>query len=249
MPIPCVTAMTGLGYVVSLVILALGTRDTPGSMRTSAAVGPTRVCITFLNHVQEVHIDARALDHEVNRIWAPYGVAVDGLRGSCRGDSARNVTVRLHAMARVPPSTRGTVPESALGSIIFVDGRPEPTIALWLDQAARMMDTSIRELTSTSASPRWRLLLARVLGRSLAHELGHYLLASQSHTDAGLMRRQFLPYDIATNDARAFALGSDQVAALSRRVGAWQATSGAPVAVATLRAKTADPDASLSPRR
>jgi len=30
--------------------------------------------------------------------------------------------------------------------------------------------------------------LGRAMGRALAHELGHYLLASKAHTAAGLMR-------------------------------------------------------------
>ena len=31
-------------------------------------------------------------------------------------------------------------------------------------------------------------LLARAMGRALAHELGHYLLASKVHTEHGLMK-------------------------------------------------------------
>jgi hypothetical protein len=33
-----------------------------------------------------------------------------------------------------------------------------------------------------------RTRLARALGRALAHELGHYLLASKTHTQTGLMK-------------------------------------------------------------
>jgi hypothetical protein len=32
------------------------------------------------------------------------------------------------------------------------------------------------------------ILLARAMGRALAHELGHYLSASKAHSDKGLMK-------------------------------------------------------------
>ena len=32
------------------------------------------------------------------------------------------------------------------------------------------------------------MLLARAMGRALAHEMGHYLLASKEHTKNGLMQ-------------------------------------------------------------
>jgi hypothetical protein len=40
-------------------------------------------------------------------------------------------------------------------------------------------------------------LLPRALGRALAHELGHYLLARRAHSPTGLMREAFRPEDLA----------------------------------------------------
>jgi hypothetical protein len=40
------------------------------------------------------------------------------------------------------------------------------------------------------------VLLARALGRALAHEIGHYLLGTARHAPYGLMRAQFTPQEI-----------------------------------------------------
>jgi hypothetical protein len=39
-------------------------------------------------------------------------------------------------------------------------------------------------------------LLARALGRALAHEIGHYLLGTAEHSSHGLMRASFAPQDL-----------------------------------------------------
>jgi len=40
------------------------------------------------------------------------------------------------------------------------------------------------------------LLLARALGRALAHEIGHYLLPGVGHTSRGLMRERFVLHEL-----------------------------------------------------
>jgi hypothetical protein len=60
--------------------------------------------------------------------------------------------------------------------------------------------------------------LARALGRVLAHELGHVLLAMPKHAPTGLMRRAFAPKDLAAHDRVLFRLTSNDVARLRSRV-------------------------------
>jgi len=51
-----------------------------------------------------------------------------------------------------------------------------------------------------------------VLGRALAHELGHFLLRSRTHSPKGLMRpSQALP-DLVSPDRRPFTLSAGEVA-------------------------------------
>jgi len=72
------------------------------------------------------------------------------------------------------------------------------------------------------ADGRARVELSRLLARSLAHELGHSLLGTPSHTEDGLMRRRFGPWDARTTDMSPFALDVHQLDALDRTVAAWR---------------------------
>jgi hypothetical protein len=77
-----------------------------------------------------------------------------------------------------------------IGWIIF-DGAGSPTPDIHLSYANAM--TLIRASEGAAVVGRMtvmelRTYLSRALGRALAHEMGHYLLASKAHTPDGLMR-------------------------------------------------------------
>jgi hypothetical protein len=81
----------------------------------------------------------------------------------------------------------GRVP---LGWIVFDDpATPEQEIYLSYENALALLDMSDGVVGQTRAMPQLHreTLLSRALGRALAHELGHYLLASKVHTQRGLM--------------------------------------------------------------
>jgi hypothetical protein len=52
--------------------------------------------------------------------------------------------------------------------------------------------------------------LGRAMGRALAHELGHYLLASKTHTPHGLMQASHTASAFFETDRRAFAIDTDE---------------------------------------
>jgi hypothetical protein len=52
--------------------------------------------------------------------------------------------------------------------------------------------------------------LGLVLGRAVAHEIGHYLLATRTHADQGLMRASIAAHEFADPGAKTFML--DEVA-------------------------------------
>ena len=77
-----------------------------------------------------------------------------------------------------------------LGWIVFDDpATPEQEIYLSYQNALVLLDKSDGVVGKTRAMPQLQreTLLSRALGRALAHELGHYLLASKVHTAKGLM--------------------------------------------------------------
>jgi hypothetical protein len=96
------------------------------------------------------------------------------------------------ARASRPPAVPGR--RVRLGAIVF-DHDNAPATTLTIDVAAVM---AIVAGTRLGGRPfdQWppagrHALVGRALGRVLAHEIGHYLLASRVHTSAGLMRAAF----------------------------------------------------------
>jgi hypothetical protein len=53
--------------------------------------------------------------------------------------------------------------------------------------------------------------LSRAMGRALAHELGHYLLASKKHTHTGLMQGNRSAYEFFTRERNHFDLNPEQL--------------------------------------
>ena len=77
-----------------------------------------------------------------------------------------------------------------LGWIVFDDPKtPEQEIYLSYANALRLLDNSGGIVGPTKSMPQLQreTMLSRALGRALAHEIGHYLLASKVHTPKGLM--------------------------------------------------------------
>jgi hypothetical protein len=61
-----------------------------------------------------------------------------------------------------------------------------------------------------------RTFLARAISRAIAHELGHYLLASSAHTAHGLMRGKLTADDIMQPRPSGYRLERAQVQQLQR---------------------------------
>ena len=65
------------------------------------------------------------------------------------------------------------------------------------------------------------LVYGRVMGRALAHEVGHYLLRSRQHSEVGLMRAQQSVVDLVALDRRQFALSIGEMKQLARLLSPW----------------------------
>jgi hypothetical protein len=92
---------------------------------------------------------------------------------------------------------------------------PEPTVHLSLGNALELMK---RTGSAHDAPSTWQeYLLARALGRALAHELGHYLLKSPAHDAHGLMRAARPSVDFFSPSRAGFDLTADQRASLTDR--------------------------------
>jgi hypothetical protein len=115
-------------------------------------------------------------------------------------------TLRLTIGDNTGVSTDGHLP---LGWIVFDDvAVPEQEIYLSFANARVMVDVARGVVGVVDQMPlaQRETLLARAMGRALAHELGHYLLASKIHTPRGLMKATLTAVELFAPDASAFRI-------------------------------------------
>ncbi len=151
----------------------------------------------------------RAMMAEAEAIWRPHAVRLilssgqvgaDDERLELRFGSATGASRPMHTKPR-----GGT----GLGAIRFnEDGSPAPAITVSPDAVAaviRLPGTGARAL-EWGPPALAEAAFGRALGRVLAHEIGHYLLASPAHAPVGLMRAVFNGRQLADMDRRTFEL-------------------------------------------
>ncbi len=113
-----------------------------------------------------------------------------------------------------------------LGWIQFVNDQPAPTITVSTRAAQQLMEASSwsgTPLRLLPASVR-RQFISRALGRSIAHEVGHYLLRSKAHGRRGLMRDHLTADDIMEPRHGKDRLEPDDLKRLDRRLYEYAAT-------------------------
>jgi len=102
---------------------------------------------------------------------------------------------------------------ASLGWIEFVDSRPSNHITVSTGAATALLNAS-----RWNGLPRTvqRTFLVRAMTRAIAHELGHYLLATREHAPHGLMRGQLTADDIMQPRKSSYRLDRAQVQQLQR---------------------------------
>lgn len=63
--------------------------------------------------------------------------------------------------------------------------------------------------------------LASILGHAIAHELGHLLLGTNSHSPAGIMRARWQPADLASASKGALLFSALESRAMKNKLNAW----------------------------
>jgi hypothetical protein len=148
---------------------------------------------------------------EVRFIWARHGVDV---RAVGVDEVARDRAIRLTVNSE--DDVYRPVRSEALGSIRFRDGEPQPAIALYLNAIATLVSTTtplgLRERDWPTELH--DVIVGRVVGRALAHEIGHFLLRSRDHSATGLMRALQRATDLVSEDRGRFLLTATDAARL-----------------------------------
>jgi hypothetical protein len=180
------------------------------------------VCLTLS---EGLVIDAAlktAILSEVDNVWRPLGVGV-----TVRDESAtrcdRPILVKHDREARPEDGGGG---ETAIAWVPFIAGRARPLVFVRLDRARMLIDAFSPGSVGIRPPGLSDQFLAKLLGRSLAHELGHILLNSRGHERSGLMRARYhahdmlrdIPSDYALNPAQRERLFSGSISGSQTRV-------------------------------
>jgi len=157
------------GFLASSAAVAVNPSPPPIVVRVTAAPNvPSSVVAQMLEEVDAIYRNA-------------------GIVFAWRGDGDAFATLRV-----VIGNGRGAAHdgETPLGWIIFEDSQPTENIHVSYTNAERFMDESVKVSGSVVGMTRFEhdMILGRIAGRALAHELGHYLLATKAHTRTGLMK-------------------------------------------------------------
>lgn len=108
-----------------------------------------------------------------------------------------------------------------LGWIVFDDqGAPMHDIYVSYANARALMDQARGSVALSDQMPRAErdTMLGRAMGRALAHELGHYLLASKEHSVGGLMRARRTATEFFATSRSRFDVDAQQRAAIAGRL-------------------------------
>lgn len=163
----------------------------------------------------------RLMMGEVSRIWAPYGVDIcwGGGVERCTGWQVRFRVSIADALPHLGTSPAGN---PTLGQITFAADGPRTDISLSVAAARSLV---LRATLGDRPLADWpahseEILVPRVLGRALAHEIGHYLLASRDHSRFGLMAASYRPDQVTFASSSRFRLDAHQLSRLAPGCGA-----------------------------
>ena len=144
----------------------------------------------------------QTLISEAERIWRRERVQIEWARpGQAieHPDAPLRVLVVARPQAAKPSTREWPVAE------LFPEADPRALAIASIAGAQRVVDEATRSATPEAGAPNdYRLGL--VLGRAVAHEIGHFLLATTTHADHGLMRASVDAREFAAMDGNAFTL-------------------------------------------
>ena len=196
----------------SLVVALLA--SSPLAARPLVTAPPVTVTVIVASDISPTLV-TRVLA-EAGDIWRTAGVAIVWRLESTISPSSLRVVIGHWTSLIVHDDL--SLP---LGWITFDDsGAPRQEVYVSYANARALMDQARGSIALSERMPRAErdTLLGRAMGRALAHEMGHYLLASKAHSVGGLMRARLTATEFFALDRSPFDLDSQQRAAIAGRL-------------------------------
>jgi hypothetical protein len=216
---------------VLLAVALLASSDTAAgagearSDRKAPVPAPATLRVALLVDGEVSKPAIRTMRTEADRIWARNAVAIEWLIPGEASDTPADVVALVGPDSRRCLQARET-DQHALGCFqARRQGNGPPVIIVFPQRATHMVRGWMASLGARSPAGWLEERTGTLLGRVLAHEIGHYLLGP-GHTEAGLMRAQFEFRDLwvdrpdaypLTDHAPEFASSSSRVLPLRSR--------------------------------
>ena len=183
------------------------------------------ICVDVDVRFTQRHPDARllsSLQDETAAVWGPYGVRLGWPRPTnhvegCTPPQASFVVLINAEHGR----SSGAASLDELGSTRVIPGVIDHApICINQETTEQVLAVLTPEQLTRAISRPWVTLadVGRALGRVLAHELGHVLLAAQEHQRQGLMRPSFSLEDLVAGRRETFTLSPPEVDHLRERL-------------------------------
>lgn len=207
----------------SLAVAAFTTAVAAAATSTSSV--PPLVIRVAVESDAPASLVSRALA-EADAVWRASGITFiwDRVPAKAASRFDQNRGGAAGGLRVVIGNSRGAVHEGRmpLGWIQFDSDSPAQEIYLSYRNAVDFMADSTMVVGVLSRMPalEQEFNLARAMGRALAHELGHYLLASKAHTRGGLMQASHTAHEFfgyARNGFRVDAAQRQLIAARLQR--------------------------------
>ena len=208
-------AAGALGTLLSCVVVAGVSTATAEEGRPESTIS-LEVLLTVAPSLPEA---ARAafLD-EVSAIWKSHGVTIEWLSPTewlCPIADSRRRGGRLRVLVFPKSDSASSERKTmAVAELLRPDSRHAVAIA-YIAVARRIVEDAPLRFPALAALDHYRLGL--VLGRAVAHEIGHYLLDTPTHARRGLMRPRFDSREFADLRPGAFTLDPDAARWLKHR--------------------------------
>ncbi len=157
------------------------------------------------------------LKDETEQLWRPYGIHIEWTDTGAADAATHGFCLEAVLARRIEepdPPDGATV----LGSAFVAPGGPGArSIRVSFDATAKALAPR-----TTAGASMVRIVpdreLARALGRVLAHEIGHVLLALPAHDKTGLMRAVYSPRELAESNRAPFRLTCNDIGRLRSRI-------------------------------
>jgi hypothetical protein len=153
---------------------------------------------------------------EVNTIWRQYGIDIVWEERWQPGTPQPDLWVQFVDVA-VHSKNKKLRGAPAVAWIPFASGVPLPYARVSRPNAMALLNTRSwfdgRPLSLATEDLRIQAL-GRIIGRALAHEIGHFLLAAPVHASTGLMRATLDPERLVNPGLEHFKLEAGDVRAL-----------------------------------